>query len=96
MVIGAFLSVLLGFVGNLMNNVNVFKYFLFYFVATLFVIVIMFMRVTLLKVSDHCYLFSTIRLTNLQDCIVFLQEALQEIPTNPKCRCRTDSSSQRD
>jgi len=49
-VIAAFLSVSIGFVGNLLNNFNVFKYFLVYFIATLFVIVIMFLRVTLLKV----------------------------------------------
>jgi len=49
-VIAAFLSVLSGFVGNLMNNLDVFKYFLLYFIATLCVIVIMFLRVTLLKV----------------------------------------------
>jgi len=49
-VILAFLSVFLGFCGNLLNNFDVFKYFLVYFILTLFVIVIMFMRVTLLKI----------------------------------------------
>eukprot|EP00026_Physarum_polycephalum_P004240 Phypoly_transcript_04257.p1 GENE.Phypoly_transcript_04257~~Phypoly_transcript_04257.p1 ORF type:complete len:658 (+),score=108.09 Phypoly_transcript_04257:78-2051(+) len=49
-VILAFLSVATGFIGNLIINSTVFKYFLIYFIATLIVIVIMFMRVTLLKI----------------------------------------------
>lgn len=49
-VILAFLSVTTGFIGNLMLNLEVFKYFLLYFICTLVVIVIMFMRVTLLKI----------------------------------------------
>jgi amino acid transporter len=49
-VIMAFLSVFLGFIGNLLNNFDVFKVFLLYFIATLLVIVIMFLRVTLLKI----------------------------------------------
>jgi len=49
-VILAFTSVFLGFIGNLLNNFDVFKYFLLYFLATLLVIVVMFMRVTLLKI----------------------------------------------
>lgn len=49
-VILAFASVATGFVGNLMISTDVFKYFLLYFVCTLIVIVIMFVRVTLLKI----------------------------------------------
>jgi len=49
-VILAFASVVAGFTGNLIINGTVFKYFLIYFIATLIVIVIMFMRVTLLKI----------------------------------------------
>lgn len=49
-VIMAFLSVVIGFIGNLLMNIDVFKYFLIYFVCTLVVIVIMFLRVTLLKI----------------------------------------------
>jgi len=49
-VIAAFCSVAAGFIGNLLLNTDVFKYFLLYFVCTLIVIVIMFMRVTLLKI----------------------------------------------
>lgn len=49
-VLAAFAAVVTGFIGNLMININVFKYFLLYFLCTLVVIVIMFLRVTLLKI----------------------------------------------
>jgi len=67
-VILAFLSVFLGFIGNLINNFDVFKVFLFYFLATLLVIVIMFLRVTLLKILLY-FCKKLIKSTKVQDAV---------------------------